>query len=199
MNTRISRDFSFLASIHHENAFIVNSYDLTLSLDVTTENIEYQNIAMDRIKYLFDICLDSCIFVDVKDAKAIDSYTKANMKVCPLPDEPYDQIIAAVLISKINTISENHLFLNEVSIVSKICEDVCFYVSYDEEAEFQKASNVWWTENSPSINMIKKSKREKVVQLHQDPKDWNSVGLGWEEVETIKCDKGKIVFIPVDK
>jgi hypothetical protein len=47
--------------------------------------------------------------------------------------------------------------------------------------------------------MIKKSKREKVVQLHQDPKDWNSVGLGWEEIETIKCDKGKIVFIPVDK
>lgn len=199
MNTRISRDFEFLASIHHENAFIVNSYNLTLSLDVTTENIDYQNIAMDRIKYLFDVCLDSCVFVDIKDTKAIDNYSKANMKVCPLPDEPYDQIIAAVLISKINTITENHLFLNEVAIISKICDDVCFYVSYDEEADFQNLKDVWWAENSPSINMIKKLKKEKVVQLHKDPKDWNSVGLGWEEPKFCKTDKGEIVFIPVDK
>ena len=154
---------------------------------------------MDRIKYLFDICLDSCVFVDIKDAKAIDNYSKANMKVCPLPDEPYDQIIAAVLISKINVITENHLFLNEVSIISKICDDVCFYVSYDEEADFQNLKNVWWTENSPSINMIKKFKKEKVVQLHKDPKDWNSVGLGWEVPKSCKTDKGEIVFIPVDK
>lgn len=199
MNTRISKDFVFLASIHHEDAFIVNSYDLTLSLDVTTENIEYQNIAMDRIKYLFDVCFDSCVFVDIKDTKAIDNYTKANMKVCILPDEPYDQIIAAVLISKINLITENHLFLNEVSIISRICDDVCFYVSYDEEVNFQNLKNVWWTENNPSINMIKKFKKEKVVQLHKDPKDWNSVGLGWGEPKPCKIDKGEIVFIPVDK
>jgi hypothetical protein len=64
---------------------------------------------------------------------------------------------------------------------------------------FQNLKNVWWTENSPSINMIKKPKREKVVQLHKDPKDWNSVGLGWEESKTCKTDKGEIVFIPVDK
>jgi hypothetical protein len=199
MNTRVSRDFEFLASIHHEDSFIVNSYDLTLSLDVTTENIDYQNIAMDRIKYLFNICLDSCVFVDINDSKAIDNYTRANMKVCPLPDEPYDQIIAAVLISKINAITENHLFLNEVSIISSICDDVCFYVRYDEEADFQNLKNVWWTENSPSINMIKKLKKEKVVQLHKDPKDWHSVGLGWEEPKLCKTDKGEIVFIPVDK
>lgn len=199
MNTRVSRDFEFFASIHHDDSFIVNRYDLTLSLDVTTENIDYQNIAMDRIKYLFDVCLDSCVFVDIKDTKAIDNYNKANIKVCPLPDEPYDQIIAAVLISKINAITENHLFLNEVSIISRICDDVCFYVSYDEEADFQNLKNVWWTENSPSINMIKKFKKEKVVQLHKDPKDWNSVGLGWEVPKSCKTDKGEIVFIPVDK
>jgi hypothetical protein len=104
-----------------------------------------------------------------------------------------------VIISKVNTITENYLFLNEVAIISRICDDVCFYVSQEEEADFQNLKDVWWTENSPSINMIKRSKKEKVVQLHKEPKDWNSVGLGWTAPIRTKSNKGEIVFIPVDK
>lgn len=197
MNARISRKFVFQAAIHHEETFIVNDYEIELFMDVTTDDIRLQNVAMDRIKYLFEYCLDSCIFVDIHDSKAIDLYTKANMKVCPLPDEPYDQVIAAVLISKTNAISEKHLFTTEIKIKSRICDDVAFYVSFNEEAEFQYLKNVWWTENSPNINSIKRSKKEKVVELRKEPKDWNTIGLGWKEA--MQCDKGEVVYIPVDK
>lgn len=200
MTARISREFSFQAAIHHEETFIVNNYELEMFMDVTTDDIDKQNIAMDRIKYLFEICFDSCIFVDVHDTKAMDMYFKANMKVCPLPDEPFDQVVAAVIISKINTVTEGHIFLDEVKIKSRICDDVCFYVSYEEEAEFHKLKDVWWTDNSPTINTIKKSKKEKVVELRKKPVDWTSVGLGWEPTPiSKKCDKGEVVFIPVDK
>jgi hypothetical protein len=199
MNARISRKFAFHAAIHHEETFIVNDYDLELFMDVTTDDIDKQNIAMDRIKYIFDISFDSCIFVDVHDAKALDIYSKANMKVCPLPDEPFDQVIASVIISKVNAITEKHIFLEEVKIMSRICDDVCFHVSYEEEADFHNLKDVWWTDNSPIISTIKKSKKEKVVQLHKKPLDWKSVGLGWENLIVKKCDKGEVVFIPVDK
>jgi hypothetical protein len=199
MSARISKKFIFQAAIHQEETFMVNNYELELFMDVTTEDIDQQNTAMDRIRYFLDICLDSCIFVDMHDAKAIDMYLKANMKVCPLPDEPFDQVIAAVLISKINTITEKHMFLEEIKIRSRLCDDVYFYVSYEEEAEFHHLKDVWWTDNSPSISTIKKTKKEKVVELRKKPLDWNSIGLGWESIKSEKCDKGEVVFIPVDK
>lgn len=199
MSARISKKFTFQAAIHHEETFIVNNYDLELFMDVTTEDIDKQNIAMDRVRYLLEVCLDSCIFVDMSDSKALDMYLKANMKVCPLPDEPFDQVVAAVIISKINAITEKHLFLEEIKIRSRICDDVYFYVSYEEEADFHHLKDVWWTDNSPSISTIKKSKKEKVVELRKKPLDWNSVGLGWECTKPIKSDKGEVVFIPVDK
>lgn len=199
MIARISREFMFPAAIHHEGSFTINSYELVLHMDVTTENIREQNIALDRIKFLIDVCLTSCIFVDVKDCKAIDLYSKAGITVCPLPDEPYDQVIAAVLISKFNIITENHLMINEIEIRSQLCDDVCFYVSTDEEADFQNLQNVWWTENNPGISVTtKKAKREKVVDMKKEPIEWNIVGLGWKD-ESKKCDKGEIVYIPMDK
>ncbi len=196
MNTRISRIFVFQAAIHYENNFILNDYEIELFMDVTTEDIREQNIAMDRIKYLFDVSLDSCIFVDVRDSKAIDLYSRAGIAVCPLPDEPYDQVLAAVLLCKLNMITEKHLFVTEIKIKSRICDDVVFYVAHDEEAEFQHLSNVWWNENNPNVsNSIKKSKKEKVVELKKEPGDWNSLGLSWKEEKK----KGEVVFIPVEK
>ena len=51
MATRIDRDFTFQAAVHFEDRFLLNYYDITLSMDVETESIKEQNIAMDRILY----------------------------------------------------------------------------------------------------------------------------------------------------
>lgn len=195
MNARISRKFIFDAAIHYENNFIINGYVLDIYMDVTTDNIYEQNIAMDRIKYLFDITLNNCIFVDVKNTKAVDLYDKSGITVCLLPDEPYDQVIAAILICKLNRITEGKLFVTEIKIKSKICDDIAFYVSNNEEADFQNFQHVWWNENSPNIHN-KKFKKEKVVELRKKQIDWNTLGLGWKE-EVDK--KGEVVFIPVEK
>lgn len=198
MNARISREFSFQAAIHHDDSFMLNTYHLELMMDVTTDNIREQNIALERIKFLIDMCLDSCVFVDYKEIKAIEAYTKAGIRVCTLPDEPYDQIIASVLMSKFNTITERHLYITEIVIKSKICDDVSFYISDEEDAEFKNIPDVWWTENNPNITSVpKKVKKDKVVQLKKDLGDWNSIHLGWKE--PIQTDKGEIVFIPVEK
>lgn len=195
MSAKISRSFILQAAIHYEENFIINNYEMDLYMDVNTENIREQNIAMDRIKYLFDVCLDSCVFVNAKN-KIIDLYDKAGLVVCPLPDEPFDQIIGSLLIRKINAITENTLFVTEIKIKSRICDDVVFYVYCDEETEFQNLQGVWWNENSPNISMsIKKSKKEKVVNLKKESIDWNILGLGWKE----ETKKGEIVFIPVEK
>jgi len=199
MNARISREFSFQAAIHFDESFILNFYHLDLMMDVTTEDIREQNIALDRIKFIITMCLDSCIFIDHKEIKAIDAYSKAGIKVCPLPEEPYDQVVASVLLSKFNTVTEKHLYINEIRIRSNICDDVSFYIGDDENEEFKNLKDCWWTENSPNISLnTKRTKKDKIVELKKEPMDWNSIGLGWKESISFK-NKGEIVFIPTEK
>lgn len=199
MSARISKSFAFRSAIHHEDSFMINLYDIDLSMEVNTEDIHKQKVAMERVRFLFDYCFENCVFVNCNDAKAIDGYTKANIKVCPLPEEPYDQIVAGVMLSKLNQVLEKHLFVNEVKIRSLISDDVVFYISYTDHLDSLEVNQAWWNDASPNIcNIGKKQKRDKVVELKKQSLDWNTLGLSYEvddgdEKETIN---GKIVFIP---
>jgi len=195
MTARIAKEFALQAGIHYEGRFIVNTYLMELHMDVTTEDIREQNIALDRIKYLFDMCFDSCVFVDQQDIAAIDNYCKAGIRVCTLPDSPYDQVVAAVLLSKFNTITEQKLFVDEICISSRICDDLSFYVTSDEEIPFNAVNGVWWKENNASISdgFNKPNKKEKILQLKKDIPDWTAIGLTWKPKPNAK--NSKVVFI----
>lgn len=199
MYARIEREFEFQAGIHFENNFIINSYNILLQMGVTTENLHEQNIAFERIKYLIEYHLENSLFIDYREKAAIDLYSKAGIKICVLPDEPFDQIVAAVLLSKFNTITEKKLFVMEMRILSKISDGVSFYLSHDEVDNFTTTEDVWYTENSARINEHKKiNKKEKIVELKKENSDWNSIGLGWKSLDAEK-NGNEIVFTSQDK
>lgn len=198
MNARISREFVFQSAIHYDNNFLLNSYLIELSFNVITENFREQNIALDRIKYLIDECFDSCVFIEQNETKAIELYSKAGIRVCSLPDEPYDQVVAGVLLSKFNVVTENKLFATEIRIKSNICDNVEFYISHEEDLEFMNQTNCWYTENNASIHTNKKSKKDKIVELKKEPMDWSVLNLSWNEKTPIKDNK-EIVFVQIDK
>ncbi len=200
MSAKVSRDFVFNTAVHFEGIFIINSYEINLTMLVNTEDNREQNIALERIKYLINECLENSIFVNAKETKTIDLYLKAGLKVCPLPDDPFDQIVGAVLLQKFNVITEQKLYVTEIDIKSAICDDVKFYLSADDEIDFFQNENVWWNDNSASIfDYTKKSKKEKIVELKKEVTDWNLIGLSWKEKRKSNKDNGEIVFIPVDK
>jgi hypothetical protein len=114
LSTRIERDFSFQAGVHFEGNFIMNIYNLTLVMEVETESIIEQNIAMDRIIYFLEDSLANSVFVQTSDKKAIEKYTQADIKVCTVPEEPYDQIITMLLILKLNNIAEGRLNITDI-------------------------------------------------------------------------------------
>jgi len=182
MNARISKDFSFLAGIHTENSFVINSYQIGLNIEVNTIEIREQNIAMERIK-LFLATLEDCVFVNEQEKAAIENYKKAGLKVCTLPDDPYDQVVAVVLMKKLNTITEEKLTIYDISILSLVCDDVKFYVSIHDQTEYDEIKNSWWTQNNIAIiDDVKKShKKDKIVPLHKNTLDWNNVGLNFKE------------------
>lgn len=193
MSAFIERNFEFLAGVHFNGQFTINEYNIVLAMDVNTDSIREQNVAMGRIKYLIQDRLEDCVFVNVADKKSIDLYTKCGIDVCVIPEEPYDQIIALVLLLKSDAITENKLLITDIEFTSRLSDGVKFKESI-ETARTAFDTNGWWADSSPSItNTNKINKKDKVVQL-VSLLDWKDLGLGWVE----KTESVEIIFSTVD-
>ena len=109
MSAIIERDFSFQAGVYFNNTVLFNLYDFTVQMEVETDDIREQNVAMDRIKYFVYECLDGVIFIQDNEDKAIEKFIDCGFRICPLPDEPYDQVIGLLILYKFNAICESKL------------------------------------------------------------------------------------------
>jgi hypothetical protein len=199
MSARVSKDFAFQAGLYYENKFLINTYNIRLYMEVTVEDISIQNIALDRIKHLFINGLDNCIFVHETNKTVIENYIKAGLRVCTLPEEPYDQIIALVLLKKINTITDSKLYVTQIKISSLISDDVEFYVTHDEHVDFWNRNVSWWNNSGPCITdwAKKLNKKDKIVELKKDTNDWIDLGLAWKQKDS--STDNEIVFLNLDK
>ena len=179
MSVKLEKTFSFQAGVHFQDKFLMNLYDFTLSMEVLTNCIREQNIAMERIKYFLFDCLENSIFVNEKEKKAIDNYSTAGIKVCTLPDEPYDQIIATVLLLKLKAITEGKLLITDIYLVSKLSDDVKFWLEIDD-IDSEYTNEGWWNKSSTCITDSPKSnKKDKILKLFNN-NEWNDVGLHWK-------------------
>ena len=183
MATKIEREFAFQAAVYFEGEFLMTIYELALKMEVETESIKEQNIAMDRIHYFLHECLGNSVFVQDTEKKAIEKYMQADIKVCTLPDEPYDQIITILLLLKLNAITDGKLHITELSLRSGLSDDVKFV--YDTETiSNQPFGKGWWTDCNTTITDVTKiNKKDKIVRLIKQHCDWDSVGLEWEQKE----------------
>jgi len=191
--TRIEREFEFQAGVYFEGNFIMNIYALSLVMEVETSSIKEQNIAMDRIIYFLSECLSNSVFVQSTEKKAIEKFTQADIKVCTIPDEPYDQILAIILIMKLNAITEGKLSVTDIVLSSELSDGVKFIYDIETAANNPFGKKGWWLESSTVMAEVEKTpKKEKIVRLIKHS-DWVVAGLDWEE----KAKKsGEIMFVP---
>ena len=52
MNVRLEYPMSFYASVYYKDQYFANKFNIVLHLLTGSEDVEEQNIALDRIKYL---------------------------------------------------------------------------------------------------------------------------------------------------
>lgn len=181
MTARISSSFSFNTGVYFSNEFLLNIYDIEVDFNVETEIIREQNIALERIKYFLHLCLQNSIFICEDETEAIQKYLDADLKVCTLPEEPYDQIIGIMLISKLNSINEGRLIVTDINITSSMSDGVWCKHSIEENiGPFAKAG--WWKDASVRTNSLTaKNRSKKVVKLVKNNVTWEDLYLGWEE------------------
>lgn len=197
MTTRIQREFTFQAGVYYEGRFMMNIYDFSLCMSVSTDSIREQNIAMDRISYYLIECLENGIFVQDTEKKVIEKYISAGFNVCTLPAEPYDQIITVMLLIKLNAITDGRFEITDISLGSKLSEGVSHI--YDTESSLGPFSiEGWWNSSLATISdSVKQNKKDKIVQLFKSATpDWAEAGLAWKEKDITLIPDKEISFVP---
>ena len=180
MTARIQRDFQFVSGVYVEDEFVMNVYNVDIQFTVESESIFEQNVALERIKYFFLECIENCIFINESDEETIERFASADLKLCLLPEDPYDQIVGIMLLVKLNSIAEGRLQVSDIRIESKMCDGVSYLHSMEEHVGPFMIKG-WWTDSSPKFSSkIPKSKGKKVVKLNKTPSTWDDLNLGWK-------------------
>lgn len=196
MTARVNSKFSFSAGTYFGNEFTINNYLLDLDFNVESESVREQNIALERVKYFLNYVLQNSIFIDESEDEYIQKYMDADLKVCTLPEEPYDQIIGIMLIAKLNSINEGKLVVTDISISSTMSDGVWCKHSIEENlGPFNERG--WWKESNVKICDVKrKNKSKKVLKLVKHNISWEELYLGWDEPKNdiITNNTNEVVF-----
>ena len=179
MATRIEREFAFQAGVYFEGEFLMTIYELSLSMEVDTDSIKEQNIAMDRIHYFLHECLGNSIFVQDAEKKVIEKYLHADIKVCTLPEEPYDQIMGLILMLKLNAIVEERLVITDCEFGSKMSTGIKFDMNIEQAIDLFPGKH-WWNDSRLITSDRVADKKDKVVKLFNAEK-WADLELTWKE------------------
>jgi hypothetical protein len=201
MTARISKSFVFQSGVYFNDSFIMNVYDVEMHFNIHTENIREQNISLERVKFFIRENIESAVFVEEKNKTVIDSFVDAGIKVCALPEEPYDQIIGIMLLCKLNAIMEDRMELSDISITSWMSDGVTCNHSIDESMG-PFVDSGWWNDNTPRAYVSKSNatKSKKLVKLVKSMYSWDEVYLGWgENIEPTNTFNSEVVFACFDK
>lgn len=176
--SKIVKDFSFFSGIHFENTFHINLYECQMNLTVITDDVREQKIALDRIGYIMNDCVQNSIIISEEEHEMIEKYDNAGLRLCITPEEPYDQIFGYILLNKFNSIMEDRLEVTNMTFGSRLSDYIKFELS-KEEAEALFSDKSWYNKPDTNIRNLYKNKKEKIVKLHVQTNDWDDYGLSW--------------------
>jgi hypothetical protein len=166
------------AGIWFENRLQMNDYDIKLSLLTATLNQEDHIVCIARLKHLIYVELDSTVFINQNDIKAMEDLSAAGIKITTLPEDPIDQIIGLMLFNKINAIMEGRMLLKEIDINSDL-GDTIHYLHNDLECSAAEFGTGWWDDPSPCHSNFKSKNNKKVVKLTRNL-SWQDLELCWD-------------------
>jgi hypothetical protein len=161
-----------------------------------------QFVSMERIKHFFSQCLENSILVNENYTSIIEKYIEASLKICTLPTDPFDQIVAIMLVKKLNSMLEGRMIVTDISVTGLYSDDIHHLHSIEENfGPFNDPG--WWNEATPkynNINSISYLKSKKLVKLIKQSNSWEELNLSYDLKDPFENTKSsEIVFVNFDK
>ena len=182
MITRIDKDFFFLAGVHFDDAYYINSYEMTLSMLVETECANEHYIALGRMEHFIKDVLANSVFVHSEEVDAIFAYEEAGMKICELPERPLDQVIALAVLLKLNAITEGRFKITDLTFSSMLGEGVRYPIVSElaENADIMLGDHWWHKSDLSTTDKDIEPVIDNVVKLFSDDA-WTGMNLSWKD------------------
>lgn len=150
--------------------------DFDADIDYSFEQIE---IAMMRVVFLFNEQLDHGVWISEQNPLLSEIQKNLETKLLTIPDEPFDQLIAAVLAKKIQAISAGVLSVNQIKISSTVGFEIISSLTLEQCDELLLSVNApsvsWYYSELPTCG---ECYGNTITQIQ----DWNNVALGWEAI-----------------
>ena len=188
MNVRISHDINFSAVVVDGTKFFPNSYTVRINMITLTDNSLHQNVAIKRLLVFLREIINNSMFCGTKNPISSKLVRLAkNSNVIAFPEEPYDQIVAMILFSKLQSIVEDKFEIESIIIGSNIAPDLKYTVEEFESFEYDqnKVDLPWWERADPGT-----SDRKKDIK---NTPSWTELNLDFTENTEPKSDV-EIVF-----
>jgi len=115
----------FTSTILLHDAVVPNTYTVKIKFNSNTDNIVNQNRAFDRIKYFFQTMMHNGMIMNYKNINA-ETLAQFADKIITIPEEPFDQIMVAIIHSKLINIVEGNIQITEVKLDSWQGDDVVY-------------------------------------------------------------------------
>lgn len=186
----------FIANAVYDKEIIPNLYKVKADLVPNTHDITQQGIAIERIRTMTEGIFQASILCGIENPILETLLEEIDNKVAFLPDDPYDQLMAIVLHSKLSAILEERFFVDFLSVTSYHGDGLEYVfdsnvVDYPPiiTAEIVDTHKAWWARPDMStMDIITEEEGKKT--LHLQELDWSDIGLGWDsDVEK----EGKVI------
>jgi hypothetical protein len=197
----------FLATVIIDGQILPNSWEMCLNM-IPNHNERAQDISIvtDRVNVWIESMLDNSMLVGPKDMITLREMTSPfTIGVHPLPDEPYDRILAICLYTKISSIMEKKMFIDSIWLESYQSEGISHtYTSEDGDVELlrqlvepgdEEFAEYWYRKDPVFF-------RVDIEGIQLKEQTWHDLGFGLGEKSDSKVvpfNKFKPRIIPGDK
>lgn len=194
MNIELEKTFSFPAVlVDSEQVPWINHYEVRVHMRVTTDDsIEY-NIAYERMKFWFQDIMHSAVLIHAGDPK-LNTWQDTGLACLDFPEQPLDQVLTLMLMSKITAMSEGRLEILSVGVSSAADDGVVYFCDQEDHLHWFEEPG-WWNDPGPAHTTRSRRGRGhgKVISINRSS-DWKSHDLDWPSADN---NMGNVSVLPV--
>tara|TARA_E500000178_G_C16944215_1_gene717974 strand:+ start:236 stop:883 length:648 start_codon:yes stop_codon:yes gene_type:complete len=135
----------FKSIIVVDNELFNNEYKITLHLKPVTADLQEQSLYFERLKLLFESIFNNTITISRHEKLYKILEKETHNRFIELPNQPYDQLMAAVCFTKASAVSDGKILINELELSSFQGDGITYRSDKDgDEIKLLDVDN-WWS------------------------------------------------------
>lgn len=183
-----------------DNLLLPNTWQITLEYDTVSDNILHRDIAMQRLEFMIEEKFNTSTWLNFENPWGALFYSKMDAFLVTLPHDPYDSLIAAVVMLKAQNITQGVLDIKACSITSRLGYNVENILEFDEAEDMgnsldltQFTDGPWFMRADCGFTDLLILDDDDTPTLIKDNGSWAEQGLNWDVY-----DKEEKKLDPVD-